>query len=98
MYVDSNYENECKRCNVEKWKKALRIAEIRKELNCTYEQAEQIYNDEKAKKIFIMFRASSKSNAEVEYKLGKDINMAGTSYNAHIGSILKVDDIELIYE
>lgn len=54
--------------------------------------------DEKAKKIFIMFRASSKSNAEVGYKLGKDINMAGTSYNAHIGSILKVDDIELIYE
>ncbi len=36
--------------NVEKWKKALRIAEIRKETNCTYEQAEQIYNDEKAKK------------------------------------------------
>lgn len=54
--------------------------------------------DEKAKKIFIMFRASSKSNAEVGYKLGKDINMAGTNYNAHIGSILKVDDIELIYE
>ena len=51
MYVDSNYENECKRCNVEKWKKALRIAEIRKEMNFTYGQAEQIYNDEKAKKI-----------------------------------------------
>ena len=49
MYVDSNYENECKRCNVDKWKKALRIAEIRKETQCTYEQAEQIYNDEKAK-------------------------------------------------
>lgn len=46
MSGDSNYEKECKRCNVEKWKKALRIAEIRKELNCTYEQAEQIYNDE----------------------------------------------------
>ena len=25
-------------------------AEIRKEKNCTYEQAEQVYNDEKAKK------------------------------------------------
>lgn len=50
MYNDSNYEKECLRCNVEKWKKALRIAEIRKELSCTYEQAEQIYNDEKAKK------------------------------------------------
>ena len=50
MYVDSNYENECKRCNVDKWKKALRIAEILREINCTYEQAEQIYNDEIAKK------------------------------------------------
>ena len=47
---DSNYEKDCKRLNIEKWEKALRIAEIRKEKNCTYEQAEQIYNDEKAKK------------------------------------------------
>ena len=50
MCSDSDYEKECIRCNVEKWKKALRIAEIRKETNCTYEQAEQKYNDEKAKK------------------------------------------------
>ena len=50
MCNDSNYEKECIRCNVEKWKKALRIAEIRKETDCTYEQAEQVYNDEKAKK------------------------------------------------
>ena len=46
----NDFEKECKRCNVEKWKKALRIAEIRKEMNFTYGQAEQIYNDEKAKK------------------------------------------------
>ena len=50
MCNDSNYEKEYLRCNVEKWKKALRIAEIRKELNYTYEQAEQTYNEEKAKK------------------------------------------------
>lgn len=50
MYVDSNYEKECLRCNIEKWKKALRIAEIRKETQCTYEKAEQIYSEEKAKK------------------------------------------------
>ena len=50
MCNDSNYEKECLRCNVEKWKKALRVAEIRKELNCTYEKAEQIYSEEKAKK------------------------------------------------
>lgn len=50
MCSDSNYEKECKRCNVEKWKKALRIAEIRNRTQCTYEQAEQIYNAEKSKK------------------------------------------------
>ena len=61
MCSDSNYEKECIRCNVEKWKKALRIAEIRKELNCTYEQAEQIYNDEKAKKgLFFMICVNAK--------------------------------------
>ena len=43
----NNFEKECNRCNVQKWKKALRIAEIQKEINCTYEQAEQIYNKEK---------------------------------------------------
>lgn len=36
--------------NVEKWKKALRIAEIRAEKNCTYEKAENIYNAEQSKK------------------------------------------------
>ena len=52
MCSDSDYEKEYIRCNVEKWKKALRIAEIRKELNCTYERAEQIHKEEKVKKIF----------------------------------------------
>ena len=45
----NDFEKEYKRCNVEKWKKALRIAEIRADKICTYEQAEQIYNDEKSK-------------------------------------------------
>ena len=50
MCSDSDYEKEYIRCNVEKWKKALRIAEIQKELNYTYEKAEQKYTDEQAKK------------------------------------------------
>ena len=50
MSNDSNYEKECKRCNVEKWKKALRIAEIRADKHCTYEKAEKIYNAEQNKK------------------------------------------------
>lgn len=36
--------------NVEKWKKALRIAEIKAEKHCDYSQAEKIYNTEKSKK------------------------------------------------
>ena len=50
MSQDYTIEKLRKIYNVDKWKKALRIAEIRKEKNITYEQAEQIYNDEKAKK------------------------------------------------
>ena len=50
MSQDYTIEKLHKIYNVDKWKKALRIAEIRKEKNITYEQAEQIYNDEKAKK------------------------------------------------
>ena len=77
MCNDSNYKKECKRCNVEKWEKALRIAEIRKETNCTYEQAEQVYNDEKAKKRYerklkishIFFVISSKQFQRYLYRL-----------------------------
>ena len=47
----NDFEKECKRCNVEKWKKALRIAEIRKEANYSYEQAERIYNEEQSKSV-----------------------------------------------
>ena len=46
----NDFEKECKQCNVDKWKKALRIAEIRKETNDTYEQAKQIYSKEQNKK------------------------------------------------
>ena len=46
----NDFEKEYKRCNVEKWKKALRIAEIRADKICTYEKAEKIYNDEQNKK------------------------------------------------
>lgn len=36
--------------NIEKYRKAFRIAQIRNEKHCTYEQAEQVYNDEQSKK------------------------------------------------
>ena len=54
--------------------------------------------EEKAAVIYIMFRASSKSNAEIGIKTGQTIYMAGTKYGCHMGSLLKVDNLQLIYE
>ena len=50
MSKDYTIEKLHKVYNVGKWKKALRIAEIRAEKNCTYEKAEKIYNAERSKK------------------------------------------------
>lgn len=50
MSQDYTIEKLHKIYNVDKWKKALRIAEIRADKICTYEQAEKIYNDEQNKK------------------------------------------------
>ena len=47
MNGTTDFEKECIRVNVDKWKKALRIAEIRQAQNCTYDKAERIYNQEK---------------------------------------------------
>lgn len=50
MSKDYTIEKLHKIYNVEKWKKALRIAEIRAEKHCTYEKAEKIYNTEQSEK------------------------------------------------
>lgn len=50
MDKDYTIEKLHKIYNVEKWKKALRIAEIRAEEHCTYKKAEKIYNAEQNKK------------------------------------------------
>ena len=54
--------------------------------------------NEKAAQIYVMFRASSKANPEIGIKTGSSIEMAGTSEGCHMGSLLKVDNLELIYE
>ena len=41
------FEKECERLNVERFRKALRISEIMRLFNCSYEQAEGIYYIEK---------------------------------------------------
>lgn len=53
----------------------------------------------KAAKIYVSFKSSSKKDAEAGYRSGSNavIEMGGTNYTARIGSVLKVDDLELLY-
>ena len=48
--------------------------------------------------IYIAFRAASCADADVHYGLNVTIEMAGSNFKGHIGSILKVDNVELIYQ
>lgn len=54
--------------------------------------------DSKAASIFISFRSASCKDDEIGYDLGSSLEMGGTSYKGHIGSVLKIDNLELIYE
>lgn len=54
--------------------------------------------DSKAASIFISFRSASCSDDSVSYKLGSSVEMAGKTYDGHIGSVLKIDNLELLYE
>ena len=53
----------------------------------------------KAAKIYVIFRSADESGSG-NNDVNKDtsIEMAGTTMNAHIGSVLKIDDLQLIYE
>lgn len=53
----------------------------------------------KAAKIYVSFKSSSLKDAQAGYRSGSSatIEMGGTTYTARIGSVLKVDDINLLY-
>lgn len=53
----------------------------------------------KAAKIYVSFKSSSLKDAQAGYRSGSSasIEMGGTTYTARIGSVLKVDDIQLLY-
>lgn len=61
--------------------------------------ADLVYADttKKAAYIYIQFRSSSVGDESISYSLGKTVKMAGTDYKGHVGSILKIDDIQLVY-
>lgn len=52
----------------------------------------------KASSIYMSFRAASCADDAISHSHNVSIEMAGSEYKGHLGSILKVDDIELIYE
>lgn len=56
------------------------------------------YNDyiKKASLIYIHFKSSTCSSPD--YKTGVTMEIAGTNQTSHIGSVLRIDDIKLIYE
>lgn len=49
--------------------------------------------------IYVSFRSSSKSDSAAPYNSNASgqLEMAGTTYNGRFGSVLKVDDLELLY-
>ena len=47
--------------------------------------------------IYIQFRSSSCGDESISYSLNQSVMMAGEEYKGHVGSILKIDNIQLVY-
>lgn len=53
----------------------------------------------KAAKIYVIFRSANESGSgRGDINQDTSIEMAGTTERAHVGSVLKIDDLQLIYE
>ena len=64
------------------------------ELNLQYDETLNV----RPTSIYISFKAASCADADVYYDLNQSIEMAGSSFKGHLGSVLKVDNVELIYQ
>lgn len=51
----------------------------------------------KAAYIYIQFRSSSCMDSEISHSRNQTVKMAGKDYKGHVGSILRLDNIELVY-
>lgn len=51
----------------------------------------------KAAYIYVQFRSSSCMDSEISHSRNQTVTMAGTNYKGHVGSILKIDNIKLVY-
>ena len=63
------------------------------EIPLTYYEA-----DVRPTQIYICFRAASCADSDVYHDRNVTIEMAGSNFKGHIGSIFKVDNVELIYQ
>ena len=51
----------------------------------------------KAAYIYVQFKSSSCADTDITHSRNQTVQMAGTNYKGHVGSILKIDNIELVY-
>lgn len=51
----------------------------------------------KASSVYIMFKASTAENINIEGSSRVTLNVAGSDVKAHFGSTLRIDDVELVY-
>ena len=52
----------------------------------------------KATSVFVTFKSTSKSTPSFKGDGARTITMENTDYNVHSGSVLRIDDMTLIYE
>lgn len=66
----------------------------------THAEVPLVYHltDAKAADIYMSFRSASCADSDIDYNLNVTLEMAGSNFKGHLGSVLKVDDVELIYE
>ena len=64
-------------------------------LDLTYDPE---FKDVRPSKIYIAFRSASCADSEIGYEQNKQIEMAGSNFRGHLGSVLKIDNVELIYQ
>lgn len=59
---------------------------------------DQEFKDVRPSNIYIAFRSASCADSEIGYEKNQTVEMAGSNFNGHLGSVLKIDNVELIYQ
>ena len=59
---------------------------------------DQEFKDVRPSNIYIAFRSASCADSEIGYEKNQTVEMAGSNFKGHLGSVLKIDNVELIYQ